>query len=100
MRQFHFFLIFSHFFFFQGSPDKISFVAEGTHGIEELKQHLSEDAFFYALIRVANPKELAHSVKTTYRDIFFAFQGPKVSNENVQKENLFLSSFLFSRFRS
>lgn len=40
---------------------------------------MSADQFMYALIRIANPKELAHSVKTTYRDIFFAFQGQEVS---------------------
>ncbi len=48
---------------YHGTEKTISFVAEGTRGIEELKQHLSEDQFYYALIRVSNPKELAHSVK-------------------------------------
>jgi hypothetical protein len=34
--------------------------------------------FNKALIRVALSKELAHSNKTTFRDIFFAFQGSDV----------------------
>ena len=64
---------------YHGTGNVVSFQAKGTGGIEELKQHLTEDAFFYALIRVANDKELEHSNKQTFRDIYFAFQGPAVS---------------------
>ncbi len=47
-------------------------------GVEELKQYLKPDGFYYALIRLALPKELAHSHKTTFRDIFFCYQGSDV----------------------
>ena len=43
-----------------------------------MKQHLKDDEFSYGLIRLAN-KTLEHSSKTTFRDIFFAFQGQAVS---------------------
>jgi hypothetical protein len=52
---------------YHGTDKTISFVGEGTKGIEELKRVLTDDHFYYALIRVANPKELAHSVKARRR---------------------------------
>lgn len=59
-------------------PHTISYLAHGEGGAEELKQHLNSKEFSYGLIRIANPKELEHSNKTTYRDVFFAFQGQEV----------------------
>lgn len=40
-----------------------------------MKAHMDDGAFCYGLIRLANSKELQHSHKTTFRDVFFAFQG-------------------------
>jgi hypothetical protein len=56
----------------------VGYHAHGTDGIEGLKKHLTEDSFYYALIRIANKKELEHSVNVTFRDVFFVFQGSKV----------------------
>ncbi len=50
---------------YHGTDKTVSFVGEGTKGVEELKRVITDDQFYYALIRVANPKELAHSHKAS-----------------------------------
>ena len=57
---------------YHGTDKTVSFVGEGTKGVEELKRCLTEDQFYYALIRVANPKELAHSVKASEKSSWCA----------------------------
>ena len=64
---------------YHGTTNELSLVAQGRGGVEELKQNLDNSTFQYGLIRLANRKELEHSNKITFKDIFCAFQGSQVS---------------------
>lgn len=48
--------------------------AQGTGGVEEVRNHLQDDQVQYFIVRVRFPKDNAE----TTRDVFVAWTGPKV----------------------
>jgi len=58
-------------------PESVKFVASGTSGLEDLKQHLKDDKIQYAKIRLSGIKEKG-ALKDTTRDVFVLSFGKDV----------------------